>query len=74
MPETSSTAAAGILDRLRLIVAELDWSAFSSGMTVTISAGVAELKSNETPDALLARVDEALYAAKEAGRNRVARA
>ena len=71
MPETSSTAAATILDRLRLIVAELDWSAFSSGMAGTISAGGAELKPTETPDALLARVDEALYAAKEAGRNQV---
>src|SRR6185312_15353825 len=72
MPETSSTAAASILDRLRLIIAELDWSAFSSGMAVTISAGVAELSPTETPDALLARADEALYAAKEAGRNQVA--
>lgn len=74
MPETASAAAANILDRLRLIVAELDWSAFSSGMAVTISAGVAEMNPGETPDALLARADEALYAAKEAGRNRVARA
>jgi diguanylate cyclase (GGDEF)-like protein len=74
MPETSSVAAANILDRLRSIVADLDWSAFSSGMAVTISAGVAELGPTETPDALLARADEALYAAKEAGRNQVARA
>ncbi len=74
MPETASAAAANILDRLRLIVAELDWSAFSSGMAVTISAGVAEMNPGEPPDALLARADEALYAAKEAGRNRVARA
>jgi PleD family two-component response regulator len=41
---------------------------------VTISAGVAELSPTETPDALLARADEALYAAKEAGRNQVASA
>jgi diguanylate cyclase (GGDEF)-like protein len=74
MPETPSSAAASILDRLRMIVAELDWSAFSPGMAVTISAGVAELKPTETPDSLLTRVDEALYAAKEAGRNQVARA
>lgn len=74
MPDTPSAAAGNILDRLRMIVAELDWSAFSAGMTVTISAGVAELKPTENPDALLARVDEALYAAKEAGRNQVARA
>ncbi|MCO5129898.1 MAG: GGDEF domain-containing protein [Xanthobacteraceae bacterium] len=74
MPDTAAAAAASILDRLRLIVAELDWSAFSAGMAVTISAGVAELQPAELPDTLLTRADEALYAAKEAGRNRVARA
>lgn len=74
MPETPAEAAANILDRLRLIVADLDWSAFSSGMTVTISAGVAEIQAGETADALLTRADEALYVAKEAGRNQVARA
>jgi diguanylate cyclase (GGDEF)-like protein len=72
LPETPGKVAAHILDRLRMIVADLDWSAFSPGMAVTISAGVAALDPNETPDALLARVDEALYVAKEAGRNQVA--
>ncbi len=72
MPDTAADAAAAMLDRLRLIVADLDWSAFSTGMAVTISAGIAELRPTETPDALLARADEALYAAKEAGRNQVA--
>ncbi|MGB3864679.1 MAG: GGDEF domain-containing protein [Xanthobacteraceae bacterium] len=74
MPNTAADAATAMLDRLRLIVADLDWSAFSTGMTVTISAGIAELKPAETPDALLARADGALYAAKEAGRNQVAHA
>jgi PleD family two-component response regulator len=32
------------------------------------------LVPDETPDALLARADCALYAAKERGRNRIARA
>lgn len=74
MPDTAAIAAATILDRLRLIVADLDWSAFSAGMAVTISAGVAELQPAELPEALLTRADEALYSAKEAGRNRVAHA
>ncbi len=74
MPDTPAAAAASILDRLRVIVAELDWSAFSAGMAVTISAGVAEAEPAELPEMLLTRADEALYAAKEAGRNRVARA
>src|SRR5690606_30773591 len=35
---------------------------------VTISAGYAERRRNETPCALLERADEALYASKRAGR------
>jgi len=73
-PDTSIEAAAQSVDRLRAIVADLDWSALSSGMAVTISAGVATLVPNESPDALLARADCALYAAKDRGRNRIARA
>jgi len=74
LPETPHDVAARILDRQREIVADLDWSAFSPGMRVTISAGVATLAPNEAPDALLARADSALYAAKARGRNRIASA
>jgi diguanylate cyclase len=74
LPDTPGDGAARILDRLRAIIADLDWSAFSPGMRVTISAGVAALGSNETPDTFLARADSALYAAKAQGRNRVASA
>src|SRR4051812_5010986 len=73
-PDTSIDAAAQSVDRLRGIIAELDWSALSAGMAVTISAGVATLTPDESPDALLARADCALYAAKDRGRNRIARA
>ena len=72
LPDTPNEAAARTLDRLRAIIAELDWSALSAGMAVTISAGVATLAPDETPDALLARADCALYAAKAGGRNRIA--
>jgi diguanylate cyclase (GGDEF)-like protein len=74
LPETPHDVAARILDRQREIIADLDWSAFSPGMSVTISAGVATLTPNEAPDALLARADSALYAAKARGRNRIASA
>jgi diguanylate cyclase (GGDEF)-like protein len=74
LPETPHDVAARILDRQREIVADLDWSAFSPGMSVTISAGVATLAPDEAPDALLARADSALYAAKARGRNRIASA
>jgi diguanylate cyclase (GGDEF)-like protein len=71
LPDTSQEAAQRILDRLRAIVADLDWSALSPGMRVTVSAGVATLKSDDTPDTVLARADGALYEAKSQGRNRI---
>ena len=74
LPDMDTDSAARALDRLRAIIADLDWSAFSPGMKVTISAGVATLKPNETPDTFLARADSALYAAKAQGRNRIASA
>jgi PleD family two-component response regulator len=63
-----------MLDRLRAIIADLDWSAFSQGMRVTMSAGVATLRRDENSDTFLARADSALYAAKAQGRNRIASA
>lgn len=38
---------------------------------VTISVGVAEFKSGDTPDSLIDRCDQLLYQAKQTGRNRV---
>ncbi len=72
LPDTSDDAAQRMLERLRSIVADLDWSAFSLGMRVTISAGVVALRDNDTADTFLARADCALYSAKAQGRNRIA--
>ena len=72
LPDTPHDSAVIILERLRAIIADLDWSAFSPGMRVTISAGVATLRPDETPDTFLARADSALYSAKAKGRNRIA--
>src|SRR5437868_3124559 len=74
LPDTPHDSAARILDRLRAIIADLDWSAFSPSMRVTISAGVTMLRPLETEDSFLARADNALYEAKARGRNRVATA
>ena len=74
MPDTPNDVAAKILDRLRIITAELDWSAFSNGMKVTISAGVATMRHDESSDSILARADAALYVSKDNGRNRISTA
>ncbi|MBW8853844.1 MAG: GGDEF domain-containing protein [Bradyrhizobium sp.] len=72
LPGSEGDAASRTLERLRGIVAELDWSAFAPGMHVTISAGVVTLRDNDTADTFLTRADRALYSAKAQGRNRVA--
>ena len=74
LPDTLGGTAARTLDRLRTIVADLDWSALSPSLRATISAGIATLDVNETSDSFLARADSALYKAKAQGRNRIASA
>jgi len=74
LPDTPQDTAMRVLDRLREIIADLDWSAFSPGMRVTVSAGIATIRPDETPETFLARADGALYEAKARGRNHIASA
>ncbi len=53
LPDTPAEDAARILERLRTIIADLDWSAFSPGLRVTISAGLATLRPDEMSDSFL---------------------
>jgi diguanylate cyclase len=71
MPDTPQHVASRTLDRLREMIAELDWAAISPNMTVTMSAGVTSVRANDTTDTVLSRADRALYHAKERGRNLV---
>ena len=72
LPGTTRDEATPIVERLRAMVAELDWNAFAIDKAVTISAGIASLAPDDSSDAILARADRALYAAKAGGRNRIA--
>lgn len=64
LPELPQEGAVRALDRLRAIIAELDWSAFSPGMRVTMSAGIATPGNRTKARNIFARADSALYAAK----------
>jgi diguanylate cyclase (GGDEF)-like protein len=75
MPETEQRAAVKVAERLRSTLAKLQLKhgAAGAGPLVTFSIGIATRIPDETvsPDWLLMRADEALYAAKHTGRNRV---
>jgi diguanylate cyclase (GGDEF)-like protein len=71
LPNTAKDQAVRILNRMRAIVSELDWTAISGELNLTMSAGICSVRQADSADDILARVDAALYRAKDAGRNRV---
>lgn len=71
LPETTLDAAELTMERVRRAVAESPAEYEGRSISIQISVGVVELHLEETLVALLKRVDDALYTAKGAGRNRV---
>lgn len=73
LPGVDARHAVRIVDDARLRVARHPWSDLQPGLRVTISAGLAhETPDAGTPERQLRRADALLYAAKHAGRNKVA--
>ena len=77
LPETTAQGAAALAQQIRTAVARGriyrgDREAHIG--SVTLSVGVAIATPGETLEHLIHRADEAMYAAKRAGRNRVCQA
>lgn len=73
MPETSLGGAIVVAERLRVAVADEPFilQGRADKLPITISVGIAMAgEGSDTQDTLLKRADRALYAAKNAGRNR----
>ena len=72
LPNTTVDNAKVIAERLRSSVEKMH-IALSSGemINVTISVGFTERQSGDTVESIIKRADDALYHAKESGRNRI---
>lgn len=68
MPNSDMQAAQKVAEKLRLAIAEHH---FDQVNTLTVSLGVTGFDTQDDQNSLLKRVDDALYLAKENGRNRV---
>ncbi len=71
LPETNLDGARQVVERMREAVASLRIATEAGDVRLTTSAGVVAYRHGETLDALLRRADDALYEAKDAGRDRV---
>jgi diguanylate cyclase (GGDEF)-like protein len=71
MPETDLEGAHVCVERIRRRVAETPFQVEGAAVPLTVSCGLAAYRPGEDMRATLARADQALYQAKEAGRDRV---
>ncbi|MBE9608991.1 GGDEF domain-containing protein [Chitinilyticum piscinae] len=72
--QSNAQLVLAIAERLRRLVEQHPWQTLLADRGVTISVGVALWRSGERAAELLARADQALYRAKNAGRNQVQQA
>lgn len=72
LTETTADAAIKTAERIRMQVAEVGNNLKEHKIAITLSIGISHsLPEDNSPTLLLARVDNALYEAKKAGRNRI---
>lgn len=69
LPETSAEDALTLLNRIRERLSKAQMRSKDSKFNVTVSIGIAEFKDDDTAEEVFERADQALYAAKENGRN-----
>ena len=72
LPGCAAAMAMQVAERLGHEIAQLSFSHEEQNFSVTVSQGLASLTAEDaTLDALFARADTAMYAAKHQGKNRV---
>ncbi|QEY59941.1 GGDEF domain-containing protein [Pseudomonas sp. C27(2019)] len=71
LPDTALDEGCWLIDELRLAVAACPFHFRGEPVTITFSAGIGQVSTSESLEQAFERIDQALYAAKAAGRNQV---
>ena len=74
LPDTPLNDGYQLVDELRLAIEACPFHFRGEPVTITFSAGIGQVSANESLDQAFERIDQALYTAKGAGRNQVAKA
>jgi diguanylate cyclase len=67
---TPLEAAQAVAEKLRTAIETAAFRHHGEPVHVTVSAGLTEFRSGDTPTSVYERADRALYQAKQQGRNR----
>jgi len=71
LPGITRQFLASVSEKLRTLVSQSTVPVSGSGVRVTISVGAAMVAPGDSPESLMKRADQQLYASKQSGRNRV---
>ncbi|WP_268797680.1 sensor domain-containing diguanylate cyclase [Pseudomonas huanghezhanensis] len=71
LKDTDNTGARRVAEKIRLLAEQHTYVFSGKALQVTVSLGLTELHPDDTLQSLIARADQALYSAKQTGRNRV---
>jgi diguanylate cyclase (GGDEF)-like protein len=71
LPDAQLEASNNVSERLRHNIQAYPWQRMHTHLQITTSIGLALSQSNESAEQLMARADQALYRAKQLGRNQV---
>jgi diguanylate cyclase len=69
LPDTGKDSALKLANQLRTIIEKTGFNSNGISITITISCGITEFVENDTPESAFDRADQALYQAKQQGRN-----
>jgi len=69
LPNTDSQSALILANQLRQIIEKTGFNASGTSVAITVSCGVTEFIADDTDETVFERADQALYQAKQQGRN-----